>query len=514
MPDKHQSAKIKRDRLIAVIDIGSSAIRLVVAEVSRRGMRILDSAERPVPLGRDVFTEGVIRRETLLQAVKVLTGFKEMIAAYPVTNTIAIGTSALREAENRDTFVDRILLRTGITVNVIAGIEANRLTYLAVREALADAKPSLTRSNAIIMEIGGGSTELMLLHRGNMVAAHTLPIGTTRIGQQFEPAPGAPLGALLRQNVRSTLDLLATELELGRVNQFIALGGDARLAAERVGEATAPQYWTIEKEPFCEFVRNLERLTVDQTVDELGITYAGAEPLLPALLVYQQFFEATAARTLVVPTVSIREGVLLDFALGTGSLRSEFKRQIIASAMSMVNKYMADEDHAVHVAQLALRFFDELRSEHGLGRHHRQLLEVAALLHDIGGYIRGSAHHKHGQYIVENSEIFGLSQDDIQIIGNVVRYHRKAKPSDRHLNYAALSRDRRMVVQKLAAILRVADALDRGHAGRIQEPETERTESQFIIQTNIPGDLSLERLSLQNKGDLFEDVFGLELVLR
>jgi exopolyphosphatase / guanosine-5'-triphosphate,3'-diphosphate pyrophosphatase len=189
------------------------------------------------------------------------------------------------------------------------------------------------------------------------------------------------------------------------------------------------------------------------------------------------------------------------------------RAQGIASAASLGRKFHYDEAHARHVADLGLAIFDSLVREHGLGGHERLLLEVASLVHDIGTFIKTSGHHKHGEYIVANSEIFGLSRVDLTIIANVVRYHRKAPPSSTHVNFIALPREDRIVVMKLAAIARVADALDRGHDQRVRDASFERREERFVIRATGATDLSLERLSLAEKGDMFEDVFGLEPIL-
>jgi exopolyphosphatase/guanosine-5'-triphosphate,3'-diphosphate pyrophosphatase len=189
------------------------------------------------------------------------------------------------------------------------------------------------------------------------------------------------------------------------------------------------------------------------------------------------------------------------------------RAQVVASAASLGRKFHYDEAHARHVADLSLAIFDALVREHGLGKRERLLLELGAILHDVGSFIKTSGHHKHGEYIVANSEIFGLNRVDLTIIANVVRYHRKAPPASTHVNFIALPREDRIVVMKLAAIVRVADALDRGHDQRVRDAAFERREERFVIRVTGLADLSLERLSLAEKGDMFEDVFGLEPIL-
>jgi exopolyphosphatase/guanosine-5'-triphosphate,3'-diphosphate pyrophosphatase len=166
------------------------------------------------------------------------------------------------------------------------------------------------------------------------------------------------------------------------------------------------------------------------------------------------------------------------------------------------------------VAQLALRLFDEMKSEHGLGSRDRLLLEVAALLHDVGNYVNLRGHHKHSQYILSVSEIFGLSRDDMEIVANVARYHRRATPQKSHLPYMALDSDTRVTVNKLAAILRLANALDADHLQKVKDVRVKAEEGTLVVEVEGAGDLTMERLTAQSRGDFLSDVFGRRLSFR
>lgn len=506
-------------RTVGVIDIGSTAIRLVVAEIEPDGhWHRLDRAIRPVALGRDVFMSGVLSAESMRQAIKILTGFRELIRGWQLEqeDVRVIATSAIREAKNRDTFVDRVQIRTGFQINIVEGIEENHLTYIAVQDAISTLRPQFSRSSAMILEVGGGTTEIMLLQRGKMVAAHSLRIGTVRMEQQVQPEVNSTerIEEYLRENIRVTREVLNTEMRLDRVRFFVAVGGDARLVARREGRQEGESFWVVEKKDFDRFVSYLRRTTVDETVRELGVSYSEAEGLVPALLTYKLFLDATSADQVIVPDVSIREGVLMSFALGSERLVEEqFYSQVITSAIGLGRKFHFDEKHALHVARLALQIFDQFRDDHGMDKRARLLLEVAAILHDIGNFIRAIGHHKHGQYIVENSEIFGFSRADIRIVGNVIRYHRKSGPNSSHVGYMTLRREHRITVLKLSAILRVADALDRGHAQRVKSITMERQEDDMVFQCEYSGDISVEKYGVQVKGNMFEEVFGYRVVI-
>lgn len=286
------------------------------------------------------------------------------------------------------------------------------------------------------------------------------------------------------------------------------------MAALKVGKKINDLYSTVPLQNFKELVEKIQHLSVEECVRQLQISYDDADGLVTGLLIYKHFLDETSADELIVPTTSIREGVLINIAQGLDpQVKERFHYQVIASALALGRKFHFDEEHAEHVSFLALKLYDDFQEDHGLPEQARLLLEAAALLHDIGSYIKFSGHHKHSQYIIANSEIFGLHKDQIQIVSNVVRYHRKVTPQYSHTPFISLSREDRMTVLKLGSILRVADALDRGHNQRVKDFTLEKREDQLIIRCKSVGDISSEKLSLQSKSKMFEEVFGLRVIL-
>ena len=503
-------------RPVAVIDVGSSAIRLAIAEIPEHGaVRMLESASKPVSLGQDVFMEGRISTNTLRETVQIINGYRELMRSYDVGMLRAVGTSALREAQNQETFLDRVFVRTGVQVQVIDGIQENHFAYVAIREALKDTPLDFTSRDALILEVGAGSTDVMTFQSGQMVSAHTLSIGSYRTRRELKESVRDPgqMRRYITERVSSALDHFRSETALDTVDEFIAAGGDMRIAGEQVGRRTEVCY-VIDKLSLSELIDRLARLSTEEIVNTVHISYAEAENLVFALSVNNAFLAATAAERIIVPFVSIRDGILLSMARSDADgQEAEYERQIVSSATSLARKYQADEAHALHVATLALRVFDRMQSDHGLGKRHRLLLQVAAILHDIGTFINFSSHHKHGQYIVDSSDIFGLQRDETSVVANVVRYHRRAPPSPDHPGYAALPPSDRILVAKLAAILRVADALDRSHTQRVTSIEMTLTENELIIDTRGSADITHERFGIDSKGAMFEDVFGLRVIL-
>ncbi len=508
-----------KNRVTAILEIGSTGIRLLTAEIKNNDdWHILDRASKPISLGWDVFTSGHVSRESFLECLMVLQDFNELIRGWGVEerDIHVIATSAIRAAKNRDMIVDRIQQETGFHVTIVEGIEENRLMYLAVRYALKNDLSLFWRVNSCIIEVGGGSTEIMLLRRWKVAAAHSVRLGTILVDQQARLAMGSRIfqERYIQENVRNTSETLKSEMDLNYVRSFVAIGGDARLVAAHIGKEFNENAWIIERAEFIKFYDRIKNYTVEECVQKFQMPYADAESFITAILIYKLFLEKTVASKIVVPNVSIREGFLINLTSRVGSeLQDEFFSQVIASAMNLGRKYHYDEAHNRHVAKFSLAIFDALVNEHGMGPRERMLLEVAATLHDVGMFVRGSGHHKHGQYIVSNSEIFGIHGDELAIVANIIGYHRGAAPEPTDFEYMALQREERILVLKMTSILRAADALDRGHSQQIKKISVERKADAVFISAEGAYDLSLERLGLEEKGNMFQDVFGYKILL-
>jgi exopolyphosphatase/guanosine-5'-triphosphate,3'-diphosphate pyrophosphatase len=498
---------------VAVIDMGASAIRLVVAEV-RPGapITVVEEASRGVLLGKDTFTSGKLGPATMEATLKAIEGFRRIMDTYGVVRYRAVATSAVREAQNRDSFLDRIRLRTGLEVEVIDGSEENRLTYMAVRERMRG-HPALTAGRTLLVEIGGGSADLSFLVDGQPIHSGIYALGSIRMRQTLGSWRGGHEQAirLLRRHIHNVVDDIRNEMPLAEAQFFVALGGDVRFATHlllgpEVAEEVSP---LIPKAPFVAFCDHVAGFDEDQLLEKYRLRQAEAETLVPALLAYRELLLETAADGIVVPSASLRDGLLGDMAHTDDSHGIvDFSRQVLASAQALGEKYRYDAPHAKKVAQLATRIFDQLRPEHGLSDRHRLLLEVAALLHDIGNFVNLRGHHKHSQYLLSVSEIFGLTQDDMAIVGNIARYHRRACPQRSHLPFMALDRQTRVDVNKLAAILRLANALDADHLQKVTDVRVSSEDGNWMLQVEGAGDLTMERLATLARSDLIADVFG------
>ena len=502
---------------VAAIDVGSNSVRMVIAEVLDDGsIEVLERLQRAVRLGQDTFRRGRLGGQSMQATVAVLRDFRQLLRLYNVAQVRAVATSALREASNADTFVDRIFMATDIHLEVIGTSEESRLTVSAVQHAMGDAL-EVSEGRTLVVDVGGGITLLTVLEQGAIDTAQSLRLGSIRLQETLATSEEPPLRSadILRQQIRNELAPVQGSLPLKEITAFVAVGGDVRFASRQVGKPTSsPELSTIDIDDFDNLVALCERKSAEELSRRHGLPFADAETLTPALLVYQMLLHKTNARQMIVSNASLRDGLLLELACEvTGQKDETLEQGAIHSALSLLEKFHVDVSHARIVSELTVRLFDELQADHGLTPRHRLLLRIAALLHEIGSVVSPRAHHKHSYYLIANSEIFGLNRDEIELVALIARYHRRSPPKPSHAEYMTLSRPSRVLVNKMAAILRMADALARGHLTRVSDLQFERQGDDMTIFVPGGSNFLLEQRAIAVKGDLFEDIYGIKVHL-
>jgi exopolyphosphatase/guanosine-5'-triphosphate,3'-diphosphate pyrophosphatase len=506
------------DSLHSIIEIGSDSIRLTLAEIQGPGKwKIIDRSERPLSLGRDVFLTGKISRNSLYEALQILITFKESLAAYqiPLENIHVMATTAVRESSNREIFVERVHNKTDLNIHVIEGVEATHLTFLGVENSLAKKWKNISRSITMILEVGGGSTELMILKNGRIVSAHTLNIGSVRFLQQIgaEGKNENEFNRLLDEYLQTTLRQIQGEFDLTKVKNFISVGSFLELTMPQGATISEMGLFKTTPKKLDVFIDHLQQLDLEDIIKEYNLPIHEAEALLPSLMITRKFSKCCNNDFIESANTTLKNGVLQNLStngeiLGFSPTLAE---QISASSNSLGKKYNYDEVHANHVTQLALRIFDDLTEEHGLGKKERVYLVVAGILHDIGKFIGQSSHHKHGEYIIANSQIFGLDRKEHRIVGNIVRYHRRSMPTARHVPYAIFDTRSKIIVNKLAAILRLADCLDRNHNQKVKDLSVTKEADVLTFVAMCDSDIRSEITALKKKKEMFEEVYGLKV---
>jgi exopolyphosphatase/guanosine-5'-triphosphate,3'-diphosphate pyrophosphatase len=506
-------------RQVAVIDIGTASIRMAIAEISAAGqVRQLETLTQAVNLGKDAFIRGAISKATIEDCVRVLRSYRRILKEYQIENPAqvrVVATSAVREASNRLSFVDRVYIATGFQVDPIDEAEVIRITFLGMQPFLLS-DPALAQARCVVTEVGGGSTEVLMVKAGDVGYSHTYRLGSLRLRETLEAlrAPTLKVRNIMETHIHRTVEEIAEHVSRDGPIELIAMGGDVRFAVRQLQpEWDGHSLARLPLKALEDLTNKILGQSEDKLVRKFRLSYPEAETLGPALLAYVLLAKELQLTTVLVTNVNLRDGLLMEMA-SSDAWSKEFTKQIIRSAMDLGRKFTYDEPHAVHVSQLATKLFHQLREEHQLPPRMEVVLNVAALLHEIGLFVSNRSYHKHSLYLIRNSDLFGLAKKDLLLAALVARYHRRASPQPDHEGYATLDRDERVAVAKLAAILRAADALDESRSQRIHEVEVAREGDRLVISIPLVEDLSLEALALKQSGSLFEETFGMPVLLR
>lgn len=502
----------RRNKRVAAIDIGTNSIHMIIAEaLVRGGYRIIDKEKEMVQLGRGSLGGEPLTSDAIERGVGVLARMTEIAKRWEVDDLIAVATSAVREAPNRRAFLNAVKEASGLKVRVISGEEEADYIYRAVRAAV-----DLHGGTVCCIDIGGGSVELIVGTEREVFFTASEPAGSLRMTQTFFDKASAvdDCRKYVRKKTRKAVDRarsLGFDLCVGTSGTIMTLAELAEAPSKGDDPVAAGLRW-LERARLDEIAAELPGMTTDERVVKYGLDARRAETLPAGAVVLSELLHSLRATRLLACDAALREGVVerwLDERHRTGRRETNVRR---TSVLELAEKSDYEKEHATHVARLALRVFDQTNELHHLKAQDRELLEYAALLHKVGLHVSFQKHHKHSYYMIRHAGLRGFTEDQIAVTANVARYYRKAPPSDDHANFAELTRAQRSSVSKLAAILRIADALDRGRRQAVRDVfiATDGLQMRFDIRPR--SDVSIELEAAEKRAKYFSRLFGRDVV--
>ncbi len=504
---------------IAALDLGSNSFHLLVADAHPDGtFEPIVREKETLRLADVVALDGRIGAQASAEAVEVVARLAALARSVGADEIVACATSALREAEDSASVVDHIESGAGVGVRVISGKEEARLIFSAVRASVV-----VEPAPALALDLGGGSLELMVGDQGGLAWSRSVKLGAARLTAELVRAD--PLGSadLRRLARRLSADLLPIGVEIDTLRPRMLIGSSGTLCA-LVRMAAARRTGTVPPSVNQLPVRRKDLLSVQEQIIGLssaerqrlpGVDARRADLLPAGSLLLTMVMEMCGLDELVGCEWALREGIVLD-AIGhhtqadwNGDPRA-LRRE---SVQNLCRRCNWREEHARQVARLSLDLFDATAEMHGLGRHERELLELGALLHDIGEHVSVEGHDKHTAYLIQHGRLRGFSPNEVAVLASLGRFHRRGQPKLSFEPLASLSASRRERVLKLTALLRVADGLDRSHAGAVDTIDVKVEPGAVRLLVHARGDVDLELWGLRRKRELFERVFGIPLVL-
>jgi exopolyphosphatase/guanosine-5'-triphosphate,3'-diphosphate pyrophosphatase len=516
------SAGGKAAARLAAIDIGSNSIHMVVVERGGPGgYQVLARERDMVRLGKSALADGkggALSLKAIRKGLEALLKMTTLARLKGTQQIVAVATSAVREASNGREFLNQVRALTGVTVRVLSGEEEGQLIFRAVRHAV-----DLSHGAVVLVDVGGGSTEWCVARKGELKSVQSVKLGSLRCASRLDGDPPSERAVeRLRDDLREALGRMKTPK---RVDTMIATSGTAAccgdladLFAERGGRETGIAPGGLRELKVRELGGVVDRLSAMSRREIAALPPVG-EPrsfsILAGAILLEELARRAGVDRLLLCDRALREGLVLE-ALGAavtstpnpGEVRRRQVQELAQRAPGMAL-------HAEQVARLAVRLFDVTAPVHNLGEREREWLEHAAHLHDVGYSIHFERHHKHSHYLITTANLDAFDPREIEVIAEVARYHRGAPPRERHATFAALRAWQKRTIEKLASLLRIANALDRTHAARVVELYASlKKRRDVIIEVLSPFDVELELAAARHRSGYFEDLFERRLHFR
>jgi exopolyphosphatase/guanosine-5'-triphosphate,3'-diphosphate pyrophosphatase len=498
---------------IAVIDIGSNSIRMQISEIFGKSYKIIEDYKEILRIGDEVFLKGELSNKAIEDILNALKKIKSLIEGKNVDIVRVVATAAFREAKNGYIVANLIEKETGLKIEIISGREEAYFNYLS-----AAANFQLSKSNAVIVDIGGGSAELCITDQGTLKSAVTTNLGCSKLTKMFLKHNPPLIEEILKMK-----SYISNQIKHYDINKDIALvissGGTMYNVSEiyyreKNKEDTAIKY--VDRKFLKKMISTMELKSTEEIKKINGIEPQRADIMLAAMIFIDILLERTRLSGFYTLRAGLRTGLTIDTMNNMGyELPFQNGDDVRFSRLIEIgNKFSFEEDHAKQVNFLVQKLFELLKDKLQLSEKYRKILEGAAILHDIGNYISYSSHHKHSYYLIKNSELLGYTPEEVEVIANVARYHRRSVPKISHETYNSLANDQQALIRKLAGLLRLADGLDRSHNKLVHDISIIDEDDVIYIKAISDMDIYIEIEGANNKKELLEEVLGKKVVIQ
>ena len=499
---------------IAAIDLGTNSFHAVLVDIYPDGsFRTVNKLKEMVILAEKGL-ENKLSRDAMDRGLEALKRIKFLCDSHKVETILAYATSAIREAKNGGDFIKEAEEETGIRIRAISGKMEAELIGIAIRHSIA-----LSDEMVLMADIGGGSVEFIIGNNQEFVFYNSLKLGVARMAAAFvnsDPIEKKEIEAL-QKHYNEELDEVIKLAKKHHVRTIIGSSGTmenmAQIVAHKNSLAINMSLNELEfkSSDFKDLYSNFITLDKKQRLDKKGLEEKRVDIINPGMVLVNFLLNELQLETIKISEGALREGMILNFINNRKEqlnldLVANFKDPRRRSVYELLRKCNWAEAHSKHVSIFALQLFDEFKEELKLKESDRDLLEYAALMHDIGYYISYRKHHKHALYLIRYSDLLGFKENEINIMANVARYHRKSTPRKRHKRYRKLSKSNRKRVKKLSAILRIADGLDRSHYQNVQQLEIENKSDAINLLIMTQADPELEIWGTLRKAELLEKI--------
>ncbi len=502
----------------AVIDIGSSSIKLIIGEKVDDQIKVLESLKNMVPLGTNAFLKERISQGIINQTIAVIERYKQVIKEYDVTSIKVIATNAVRVARNKDLFIDTVYRKTGFKIEVlnVGDVVYYIDSFLSLK--LKKTYP-IFEKNLLIAELGAGSLDISIMEKGYTLINFGIPIGTLRLKQFKGKIEGSleEINVAMNEYIENELLSVKDDFPKLTIDDVILIDERYTSFVHKIlpDNKVESNFFQLKQKEADAFLAKVTETNLDELARRYNIPTEVADTLDGYAIIVNTLLKLNKSNYIYILETSLPEAllanVLFNFELSKTTNKTN---QLVSVANFLCRKYNVDLAHVKHVAQLSEILFNDLKEILGLEEQDSIYLILAGYLHDIGKFISNRSHHKHSEYIINSLNLFRLTDEDIKIIACIARYHRRSSPLPAHILYSSLSSDKQILVQKLSSLLRMANALDSSHKQKIKKLEVKINQKEEVsLVVTTPENFILEKANFFEKKELFEELSGNRIAL-
>jgi exopolyphosphatase/guanosine-5'-triphosphate,3'-diphosphate pyrophosphatase len=497
-----------KNGIFAAINIGASAFRMHISEYSDGEERVLEYLIKPFRLGKDTFTKGYISLENVYNAVEILRKFKQKLDEYGIKkNYKAVCTSGVREAGNRDFFIDHIKQQTGIELEVVAPSDEIYIKYVGVKNDI-ESFNAYEKEGVLIANISSGNVAIAMIKDNQNIYSGALPYGSLRLRRMFGDVQRITRYRAYEDYVMKMCYSMSTTLEEGKgLKHFVSAGSSLNILIT----IFRPKKNYFSRKQLVDLYEKIKQLPRDSIMSKLNIRKDEASVIVPTLVTYIKLMDFVGTDVVKFSRQTFPHVLSLFYSK---SIRDRgFLRRVQNTIYGLGRRFNMDVDHANTTLRFSMKLFDELKSIHSLGRREKQMLEAAAILSDVGYYIDAKKHNQHSYYLVQSIEIPGLKREFVKMVSYLVLMHNGDVDNVLEGKYHYFPTEKKLMIRKLVSMLRVADAMDSSHMGLIQDFSVDILQGKIIIRAKCKKQPFLEKMAFDNKSKVFMDTFGIPIEL-
>lgn len=512
----------------AAIDVGSHETSLRIYEISKKtGIRELDYVHHTARLGYETYSTKHISYHSIDNLCTILNGFKEKMKEYGITDYMIASTSALREADNNLIVLDQVRQRTGFKIKILSNSEQRYLCYKSI--ALTENSfHKLIQKGTLLVDVGGGSMQLSLFEKNALITTQNILLGSLRIQEILQNMKSQTdnYQNLVYEFISNDLHTFSElYLKKYKIKNIIAVGNQLRtfvkyLSVHNFGhlqptDSKGKKKDSVSRQEYEEFYQAISSQHPEELARELNTSVEQASLLLPTAMIYHNIFEETGAEQMWLSGITLCEGMAADFAEKKERITPahSFQEDIIHASRSLAKRYECDTQHSEYIEKAALKIFDTLKRQQNMTKHDRLLLQISVILHNCGSYINLNDVGENSYKIIMSTELIGISHKERMIVASVVRYLHEFFPEYREIQ-DVFEREDYVKIAKLNAILRLADAMDRSHKQKFKHITTALRNRQLTITGDTLYDITLEQGIFHLHSSFFEEVYGIQPVLK